>query len=100
MKITNLCKLAFAVVACALPLAANAQNKPMASDGKMMKEGKMRIFSSSSIPITASPNPTAFAGMPRKKPLIRPPSSSARKARSLSRTSANNTATALVQMRC
>lgn len=41
MKMTNRCKLAFAVVACALPLAANAQNKPMASDSKMMKDGKM-----------------------------------------------------------
>jgi peroxiredoxin Q/BCP len=40
MKITNLCKLAFAVVACALPLAANAQNRPMASDSKMMNDGK------------------------------------------------------------
>ena len=33
---TNLCKLAFAVLACALPLAANADNPPMASDGKMI----------------------------------------------------------------
>ena len=41
MKITNLRKLAFAVVACALPLAANAQNTPMASDSKMMNDGKM-----------------------------------------------------------
>jgi thioredoxin-dependent peroxiredoxin len=41
MKITNRCKLAFAVVACALPLAANAQNMPMASDSKMMNDGKM-----------------------------------------------------------
>jgi peroxiredoxin len=41
MKITNLRKLAFAVVACALPLAANAQNMPKASDGKMMNDGKM-----------------------------------------------------------
>jgi peroxiredoxin len=41
MKMTNLRKLAFAVVACALPLAANAQNMPKASDGKMMNDGKM-----------------------------------------------------------
>lgn len=41
MKITNLRKLAFAVVACALSLAANAQNTPMASDSKMMNDGKM-----------------------------------------------------------
>src|ERR1700760_4077185 len=41
MKMTNRCKLAFAVVACALSLAANAQNMPMASDSKMMNDGKM-----------------------------------------------------------
>ena len=41
MKMINLRKLAFAVVACALPLAANAQNMPMASDSKMMNDGKM-----------------------------------------------------------
>jgi peroxiredoxin len=41
MKIINLRKLALAVVACALPLVANAQNAPVASDSKMMKDGKM-----------------------------------------------------------
>jgi peroxiredoxin len=41
MKITDLRKLAFAVLACALPLAANAQNMPKASDSKMMNDRKM-----------------------------------------------------------
>lgn len=41
MKITNLRKLAFAVLACALPLAANAQNTPMDSGGKTMSDNKM-----------------------------------------------------------
>ena len=36
MKMTNVCKLAFAILAFALPLAANADNSPMSSDGKMM----------------------------------------------------------------
>ena len=41
MKIIHLRKLAFAVLTCALPLAASAQNPPMASGDKMMKDGKM-----------------------------------------------------------
>jgi thioredoxin-dependent peroxiredoxin len=41
MKITNLRKLALAVLACALPLAAKTHNMPMASDSKARNDGKM-----------------------------------------------------------
>lgn len=41
MKTTSLRKLVSAVLACALPLAVNAQNMPKAADSEMMKDCKM-----------------------------------------------------------